>query len=434
LGPGIEEKTMAKPNVEAPGKKQPAKDTKKKTDPAAAAPAGGERASTIAEAAPSPAPQRAATVQVERVSTPAQLEAFLELPYRLHKGDPNFVPPLYMERRDFLDPKKNPYFEHADVTLFLAKQGDRVVGRVAAIEDRNYNAFHDEKVGWFGMYEAEDDEAIASTLLDEVKTWVRGRGLATLQGPANFSSNHDMGLLVDGFDSPPVVMMPYNPPYYARHLEAMGLQKVKDLYAFWMQADVDPPEKVVRIAEKVRAKEGIVVRPINFKDFDAELERIKEIYNSAWEQNWGFVPMTEKEFHHTSKDMKTFAVPDLVLIAEVKGEPVAFSMTLPDLNQAFAKVGGKLTTFGLPIGLAKLLWHARKIDQLRLIILGIKEKYRKRGIDAILYLDTLRAARKLGYKGGEISWTLEDNVLVNRAIEMMGGQRYKTYRVYQAEV
>lgn len=389
----------------------------------------------LAEVAESPTPRRgSAAVRVERVTTPEQLEAFLELPYRLHKGDPNFVPPLYMERRDFLDPEKNPFFEHAEVLLFLAKQENRVVGRMAVVEDRNYNAFHDEKVGWFGMYEAEDDEEIASALFAEAKAWVRSRGLTSLQGPANFSSNHDWGLLVDGFDAPPVVSMPYNPPYYVRHLETVGLSKVKDLFAFWMQADVDPPEKVVRIAEKVRAKEGIVVRPVNFKDFAAELERIKDIYNSAWEKNWGFVPVTEKEFYHIAKDMKTFAVQDLVLIAEVKGEPVAFSMTLPDLNQAIAKVGGRLTTFGLPIGLLKLLWNTRKIDRARLITLGVKEPYRKRGIDAILYLDTLRAAKKLGYKGGEISWTLEDNVLVNRSIEMMGGKRYKTYRVYGTEV
>ncbi|HLV60985.1 MAG TPA: hypothetical protein VKY51_06230 [Fredinandcohnia sp.] len=382
-----------------------------------------------------PAPRAGSCVRVELVTTPEDLDTFIRLPERLYAGDPNFVPPLYMERRDFLDPKKNPFFEHADVALFLAREGNRVVGRIAASIDRNYNAFHDVKVGWFGMYEAEDDDAIAEALFSEARKWVRARGMTQILGPANFTSNHDWGLLVEGFDAPPVVMMPYNPRYYVRHFEeVMGLSKAKDLWAFWMPANVDPPEKVVRIAEKVRAKEGIVVRPINLRDFDAEVARIKEIYNSAWEKNWGFVPVTDKEFNHIAKDMKTLAVPDLLLIAEVKGEPVAFSMTIPDLNQALAKVGGRLTTFGIPIGLVKLLWYMRKINRARLITLGVKEPYRKRGIDAILYLDTLRAARKLGYLGGEISWTLEDNVLVNRSIEMMGGKRYKTYRIYQAEV
>lgn len=397
-------------------------------------PIAAEEAPSAADV-PARKPHRGSPVKVEPVTNREGLDAFIQLPDRLHSGDPNYVPALHMERRDFLDPKKNPFFEHADVALFLARQGGKVVGRIAAIVDRNYNAFHDVKVGWFGMYEAEDDEEIAEALFAEARAWVRAKGMVRMLGPANFSSNHEWGLLVEGFDSPPVVMMPYNPRYYVRHLEEVaGLRKAKDLWAFWLPANVDPPEKVVRIAERVRAKEGIVVRPIDLRDFAGEVARIKEIYNSAWEKNWGFVPVTDKEFDHIAKDMKSLAVPDLLLIAEVKGEPVAFSMTLPDLNQALAKVGGRLTTFGIPIGLAKFLWYMRKIDRARLITLGVKEPYRKRGIDAILYLDTLRAARKLGYVGGEISWTLEDNLLVNRSIEMMGGKRYKTYRIYETEV
>lgn len=388
-----------------------------------------------AEKIPPTADPRPSNVRIERVLTEGQRDEFLALPERIYAGDPNWVPPLLMERRDFLDPTKNPFFKHATAELFLARRDGQVVGRIAACEDRNYNAFHGGKVGFFGFYEAVDDDDVARALFDAARDWLRARGLDTMLGPSNFTSNHDIGLLVEGFDSPPVVMMTYNPRYYIRHFEeVLGLPKARDLYAWWLSAHVDPPERVVRIAEKVRAKEGIVVRPVNLADFTEEARRIKEIYNSAWEKNWGFVPFTEEEFDHAARDMKKIAAPDLVLVAEIKGEPVAFSLTLPDLNQALIHVGGRLTTFGLPIGAAKLLWHSRKIDQLRLIILGIKEPYRKRGIDAILYLETLRTARKLGYKGGEISWTLEDNVLVNRAIEMMGGQRYKTYRVYEAEV
>ena len=388
-----------------------------------------EKLNAPAEAKP------ASRVKIERVTTRKQLDEFLELPYRVYAGDPNWVPPLLMERRDFLDPKKNPFFKHASTELFLARVDGKVEGRIAACEDRNYNAFHGSKVGFFGFYEAVDDDDVARALFLEARAWVRSRGLTEIVGPSSFTTNHEVGLLVDGFDSPPVVMMTYNPRYYIRHFEeVMGLKKAKDLFAWWLSAHVDPPERVVRIAEKVRAKEGVVIRPVNLREFTAEARRIKEIYNAAWEKNWGFVPFTDEEFDHAAKDMKQIAVPDLVLVAEVQGEPVAFSLTLPDLNQALIHVGGRLTTFGVPVGLGKLLWHSRKIDQLRLIILGIKEQYRKRGIDAILYLDTLRTARKLGYKGGEISWTLEDNVLVNRAIEMMGGKLYKTYRVYAAEV
>lgn len=389
----------------------------------------------MAQPAASTEAKQARSVVIERVATSRQRDAFLQLPYEIYAGDPNWVPPLLAERRDFLDPARNPFFKHATAELFLAKKDGKVVGRIAACEDRNYNAFHGEKVGFFGFYEAVDDDEVARALFEAARSWIRNRGLTKAIGPANFTSNHDLGLLVEGFDQPPVVMMTYNPRYYIRHFEqVLGLPRAKDLYAWWLSAHVDPPERVVRIAEKVRAKEGVVVRPVNLRDFANEARRIKEIYNAAWEKNWGFVPFTDEEFDHVARDMKQLAAPELILIAEVRGEPVAFSMTLPDLNQALIHVGGRLTTFGLPVGLAKLLWYSRKIDQLRLITLGIKEQYRKRGLDAILYLDTLRAARKLGYKGGEISWTLEDNVLVNRAIEMMGGQRYKTYRLYEAEV
>jgi GNAT superfamily N-acetyltransferase len=226
-------------------------------------------------------------------------------------------------------------------------------------------------------------------------------------------------------------MMAYNPRYYPELYEACGLGKAKDLWAWELSSSVPPPEKVARIAEKMRQREGIVVRHVNLKDFDNEVKRIKDIYNAAWEKNWGFVPMTEAEFDHMAKEMKTVVRPELLLIAEVKGEPVAFSMTLPDANEALKAAKGRLTTFGLPIGLAKLVLASRRIRRLRLVTLGIKEGYRRRGLDAILYLDTIRTAKKLGYEGGEIGWTLEDNHLVNRAIESMGGKKSKTYRLYQ---
>ena len=388
---------------------------------------------------PAKAPRRAVapdpSIRVDRVAGPADLRDFLALPRAVYAGDPSWVPPLEMERRDFLDPKRNPFFRHATAELFVARRGERVVGRVAAVEDRAYNQFHGTRVGHFGLYEAIDDDAVALALWDAASRWIRGRGLPRAIGPVNLSTNHDCGLLVDGFDAPPVVMTTYNPRYYVRHFEeVLGLPKAKDLWAWWMWADVDPPEKVVRIAEKIRAKEHVKVRPVDLSDFAAEARRIKEIYNAAWEKNWGFVPFSDEEFDHAAKDLKQLVVPDLLLLAEVNGEPAAFSMTLPDLNQALAKVGGRLTRYGLPVGLARLIWHSRKIDQLRLVTLGIKAPFRKRGLDAILYLDTLRAARRLGYRGGEISWTLEDNVLVNRAIETMGGKRTKTYRLYEAEV
>lgn len=373
-------------------------------------------------------------VQVTPVRGAADRTAFIRLPYSLYRDDPNWVPPLEMERRDFLDPKKNPFFDYAEVELFLARRGQDVVGRVAAIKNPRHMEFHGTKEGFFGLFECVNDAGVARGLLDAASAWLKARGIDTVLGPANFSSNQDWGLLVEGYESPPALMMPYNPTYYAGLLETCGFTKAKDLFAFELSASTPPPEKVARIAEKIRQREGVTVRAVNLKDFPAEVARIKQIYNAAWEKNWGFIPFTDREFEHMAKEMKAIVRPELVLIAEVKGEPVAFSMTLPDANEAFKAANGRLTTFGLPIGLVKLVLASRKLKRLRLLTLGIKEGYRRRGLDAILYLDTLRNAKELGYTGGEISWTLEDNHLVNRAIESMGGQRSKTYRVFQRPV
>ncbi|WP_434300120.1 N-acetyltransferase [Corallococcus exiguus] len=385
------------------------------------------------DASASPTPMTT-DVQVTPVRGAADRTAFIRLPYSLYRDDPNWVPPLEMERRDFLDPKKNPFFDYAEVELFLARRGQDVVGRVAAIKNPRHMEFHGTKEGFFGLFECVNDAGVARGLLDAASAWLKARGIDTVLGPANFSSNQDWGLLVEGYESPPALMMPYNPTYYAGLLETCGFTKAKDLFAFELSASTPPPEKVARIAEKIRQREGVTVRAVNLKDFPAEVARIKQIYNAAWEKNWGFIPFTDREFEHMAKEMKAIVRPELVLIAEVKGEPVAFSMTLPDANEAFKAANGRLTTFGLPIGLVKLVLASRKLKRLRLLTLGIKEGYRRRGLDAILYLDTLRNAKELGYTGGEISWTLEDNHLVNRAIESMGGQRSKTYRVFQRPV
>ncbi len=376
-------------------------------------------------------PSLPADVTITPVQGKHDKDAFVQFPYALYENDPNWVPPLVMERKDFLDPRKNPWFEFGRAELFLARRHGKVVGRIAALVDPRYNEFHGVRQGLFGMFECIDDVGVAAGLFDAAEKWLQAQGLKGLMGQVNFSTNHECSVLVEGFDAPPVVMMTYNPRYYPGLYEACGLEKAKDLWAFELSSSISPPEKVVRIAEKIREREGIVVRPVRMNDFENELRRIKSIYNAAWEKNWGFVPMTDREFDHLARELKPLAKADLVLIAEVKGEPVAFSMTIPDANHALKAAGGRLTRFGLPIGLAKLLYAARKIRRLRLVTLGIKEGYRRRGIDAILYLDTLRTAKRLGFTGGEISWTLEDNDLVNRAIESMGGRKYKTYRIYQ---
>jgi GNAT superfamily N-acetyltransferase len=375
-------------------------------------------------------------LEVSAVRTTAERDAFVAFVQDHYRGDPNFVPPILVERRDFLDPRKNPFLRHARVELFLARRHRNLVGRVAAIDNPHYNQFHNTQVGFFGMFETVDDPAVAGALLDAAQGWVKGQGHKAMLGPMNLSTNHECGLLVEGFEYPPSMMMPYNPAYYAGLLEANGFRKAKDLWAWELSTAVAPPEKVVRAAERVRAQEGVTLRPLSLEHFSRDLRTIKSIYNAMLERNWGYVPMSEEEFDFLAQRFRplTLLRSELCFIAEVKGEPVAFSITLPDANVGLKAAGGRLTSFGVPIGLARLAWKTRANDRLRVLMLGIKPGFQKRGVDAALYIETLRVARKLGYSGGELGWTLEDHDLMNRSIESMGARRYKTYRIYDRKM
>ena len=370
-------------------------------------------------------------IEIARALDALEKDRFIKFQWQIYRDDLHWVPPLLMERHEFLDSAKNPFYLHADVALFLARRGGEIVGRIAAVEDRNFNAFHKTKTAYFGLFESVNDKEVAASLLAAAKDWARWRGLDTILGPMNLSTNYEVGLLVEGFDSDPYLQMTYNPRYYGELLESCGLRKAKDLFAWERSAATPPPERFARIADKIRQHEGITIRSVNLRHFYAEVERIKEVYNAAWEQNWGFVPMTDAEFDKLAKDLKQFVAPDLCLVAECEGEPIAFSLTVPDYNQPLKKLNGRLTAFGLPIGLLKLLWNAHKIDRVRLMALGVKTGWRRRGIDAVLIVETIRRTRELGYAGGEVSWTLEDNYLINRAIESVGCTRTKLYRMYE---
>lgn len=380
-------------------------------------------------AAPSAVP-RANEVLVTPAVTAADRRAFILFQYEIYGQHPHFVPPLVMDRENVLDPEKNPWFEFGTAQLYLARRAGKIVGRIAAADDPRYNEFHGGTVGWFGFFECIDDVAVAQALLNAAESWVKARGLSECLGPASFSSNGEWAFLAEGFDQDPAIMMPYNPKYYLSLVEACGYKKVKDLWAWDLKTDHPAPEKVARIAEKIKKREGIVMRPARLKDWDAEIRLIKELYNAAWEKNWGFVPMTDKEFDAMGKELKLVIKPELVLFAEVEGKAVAFCITVPDANQAIKKANGRLTTFGMPIGLVKMLMSLKKINRGRLIALGVRKEYRKRGLDSLLVLETYQVAQKLGWVGGEISWTLEDNDMVNRVIEVFGATRSKTYRVY----
>jgi len=355
------------------------------------------------------------------------LKQFIELPYPLYRGDAHWVPPLRIAVRELLDRAKHPFYANAEVEFFLARQDGRVAGRVAAIFDKAHNRFHEEEAGFFGFFESIDDAAVAKELLSRAWQWLRERGAKLMRGPVNPSTNYECGMLVEGFDSDPMVMTSYNPRYYPALMEKAGLHKAKDLYAYLSNANTISMDKIERVADKALRTTGVRVRPINMKDFKAEVERVWQIYNSAWERNWGFVPMSREEFAAMGKEMKQILKPELVLIGEVKDKIVGFALALPDVNQALKPANGSL----FPTGLVKILYYQRLIRNVRVLALGVVEEYRASGLAAGFYATLVRNARKLGFGDCEMSWILEDNVLMNRSLEVMGAKRYKTYRIYE---
>lgn len=360
------------------------------------------------------------------VRTVNERRAFIRLPWSVYRGDPNWVPPLLQDMRIMLDPRKHPFHRHSDVQLFLALRGGRPVGRIAAIHNRNHVEFHGEPVGFFGFFETIDDQRVAEALFSAAGDWLASRGLETMRGPTSFSTNEEAGLLVEGFDSPPVVMMTYNPPYYVRLFESAGFRASQTVVAYFLHSE-QPPEYLERVVRRIQQRTRVTVRGIRMKEFDREVERIRSVYNSAWERNWGFVPMTEAEFEHMAADMKQVVDPDLALIAETpEGEPVGFALALPDMNEALKHANGRL----LPFGLLRILWHARKIHRLRVLTLGLVPEYRGRGLDAVLYHRVFSVGNSKGFDEGEFSWVLEDNEAMRKPLDRMGARVYKRYRFY----
>lgn len=369
----------------------------------------------------------AGDLSVVPVRTADQREAFVRLPWKIYRGDPNWVPPLLADVRGMLDEDEHPFHRHSEVELFLALRGGVPVGRVAAVHNRRHVEHHDEPVGFFGFFETERDEATAGALLDAAGAWLRERGLEVMRGPASFSTNEEVGLLVEGHDRPPAVMMPYHLPYYRDLLEGLGFEEAKTLLAYSHEAG-EVPERLERAEEVVRRRyPDVTVRGLRMEAFDEEIERIRAVYNAAWRDNWGFVPMTDAEFEHLAADLKPVVDPDLALVAEDgDGRPVGFALSLPDVNQALRHAGGRL----FPFGLLKILWHRRRIDSVRVITLGLVEEYRGKGIDALFYLETFRRGLRKGYHKGEFSWILEDNEEMRRPLERMGAEITKRYRLY----
>jgi GNAT superfamily N-acetyltransferase len=378
-------------------------------------------------------------LEITTAESPAELLEFISLPWKVYQGNRYWVPPLISERQEFLDPERNAFFEHARARYFIARRDGESVGTIAAFTNDAYNQFQDVNLGFFGFFEVLPDQEAAVALLKAAEEWIRESGHDSMLGPAQFSTNDESFLLIDGFDDPPRALMTYNPPYYKDYLEAAGLTKAMDAWAYSISVPdfmLNVPEKLVRVAERVRDRFKLHIRPIRMSEFDAEVERFKKVYNSSWERNWGFVPMTDAEIDHLAASLKPIIDPDLVLMVEVDGEVVGSSLSIPDLNQALLPAYPRP---GKPelLTMAQLLWNwkvRRRVEWLRVVALGVLPQYRAKGVDALMYLETARRARPKGYKWAEMSWILETNDMMNRSIRMLGGEIYKTYRMYGKSV
>ena len=372
-------------------------------------------------------------IEIKKVESNKVLMQFIKMQWGIYKDDPNWVPPLIMDRKKLLDKNKNPFFQHAEMELFLAYKDGNIAGRIAAITNENHNKFHEDNLGFFGFFESIDDVEVSNKLFETAESWIKEKGKDGILGPMNPSSNDELGLLVDGFDSPPYVLMCHNPEYYGKLIEKAGYDKAKDLFAWYIDSETaskNISEKMFRVAEKSAEKYGLNVRTINFKNMDEEVKNLREVYNNAWSKNWGFVPMTDEEFNHLAADMKQVADPDFIFIVEKDGRPIGFSLTLPNLNEVLIKIkNGKL----FPTGLFKLLFGLKKVKTVRVITLGIVKEYQFGGFSSIMILKSIKTALDKGLQGGEMSWILEDNHAMNSPIESLGSKKHKTYRIYQKQ-
>ena len=370
-------------------------------------------------------------VEIKVVSNKKDLMKFIKFPWDIYKGNKYWVPPLIMDRKKILDKEKNPFFENAEAEYFLAYQNQKIVGRIAAIKNDLHNQYHNDNIGFFGFFECIDDQNVANKLFDIVKEWLKNKGLIAMRGPTNPSSNDEYGMLLEGFDDSPRLMMPYNPEYYLSLCSNYGFKKVKDLYAYKLEYEkVASSSKLKRVAEIVRKRSNIKITQIDLKHFKSELEKVKYIYNKAWAPNWGFIPMTEKEIDNIAKELKPLVEPSLVLFGEIDNNLVGFVLVMLDYNYVLKKMNGRL----FPLGFLKLFTEKKNIKWSRILTLGIIPEYQKRGLDAVFYWDILMRAHKIGIDLGEASWVLEDNEMMNRGVKVMNGVIYKRYRIYEIEI
>ncbi|HLS94010.1 hypothetical protein BC792_1064 [Sphingobacterium allocomposti] len=369
-------------------------------------------------------------VEIIPVQSKRQLAAFIDLPHDLYANDPNYVPELFLGQQDLLSANKHPFYKHSSAQAFLAYKEGKLVGRVLAIWNTNHNTFNNVSEGQFGFFECINDQEVADTLLDTAADWVKAQGGNLMVGPINLTTNDTCGLLVEGFNRPPMAMMPYNPPYYADLITNAGYQKKVDLRAYLVTKATASRRSVMlldKLEERLK-RSGIVLRQINLKDFAGEAEKIKRVYNKAWDKNLGFVPMTDDEFRHTAKDLKMILDPKYCIVAEKDNEIIGFALGIPNINEVLIQIKrGRL----LPFGIFKLLFGLKKIKTIRVLMLGVLEGYRKLGIEACLYGRIIKNAIPSGIEAAECSWMLDHNYMMNHAIEQINAEFYKRYRLYE---
>lgn len=377
-------------------------------------------------------------MKVEAVRGRSDRALFVRMPWQLYRGDPVWVPPLRSSVRALLDQARHPFYgggEGAEIELFLARDGTQVLGRVAAILNHAHNSAHRENIAFFGFFESVERPDVARALLAAVEDWAGSRGLDAVRGPMNPSTNYECGLLVEGFTRPPVLMMTYNPPYYVELIEAAGYAKAKDLYAYLSPVHGASLDRLERLAQRTRRRNpGLVTRDADLREFASEVRLVKDIYNAAWEDNWGFVPMSDAEIDWLAKELKPLVLPGLTRFAMVDGEAAGFLLCVPDWNAVLADLDG--SPFRHPLRTLKhvLFTRAEHLEGLRLILLGVKRGFRDRGIEGVLLGEGLRVAIDTGYQWCEYSWILEENELTKRLVRLMGGDLYKVYRIYEKQL
>ncbi len=376
-------------------------------------------------------------VEVREVAGRRERRLFIRLPWTLYRSDPLWVPPLLSAIDTQLDPTRHPFFKHAEARLYLARRQGRPVGRIAAIVNRLHNSTHGEKAGFWGFFETERDPAVAAALLDAAADDLRRAGMTRMTGPFNPSINSECGLLVDGFDRPPVILMPYNPPWYPDFVEAAGLEPEQDLHAYWIStedfvADVEARERLERIAKAVRRRHpDLTVRPLDMARYDAEVMALGKVFDAARRANWGYVPTTDAELRFMAREMKPIVAPEFALVAELRGQPIGCLISLPDINLLLRKLNGRL----FPFGWARLLLGRRRLRTVRVFGAGCLPEYRTLGVTPLLFDQFVRNAVRLGCEGGELSWVAEDNLKSMRTIESAFRPRlYKRYRIYNREL